>query len=67
MKIGGKLRGAGMGNASCCETRKTPIKLCLDLDFLVFLHMFCGLAWFCIKPRSMVLDVFLILQKNLTV
>ncbi len=31
----------------------------------VFLHMFFILAWFCIQPRSTVLHVFLILQKNL--
>jgi hypothetical protein len=34
--------------------------------FLFFLRMFFDLAWFCIKPHSMVLHVFSILQKNLT-
>ncbi len=42
------------------------IKLCLALVFLFFLRMFFDPAWFCIKPHSMVLHVFSILQKNLT-
>jgi hypothetical protein len=32
---------------------------------LAFLHKFFAPAWFCMKPRSMVLNYFFILQKNL--
>jgi hypothetical protein len=44
----------------------SPIKLCSALVFIFFLCMFFDPAWFCIKPHSMVLHVFPVLQKNLT-
>jgi hypothetical protein len=34
------------------ETLNTPLELCPALVFLVFLHMFFGRAWFCIKRMT---------------
>jgi len=46
------------------ETLNTPIELCPGTHFLVFSHIFLGPAWFCIKPRSIVLH-FLFCNKDL--
>ncbi len=43
-----------------------PIELCPPSVFLVFLHMFFGPAWFCIKLCSMVLHVLFYFTKELT-
>jgi len=54
-----------------CETLSTqlppspPIELYPALVSPVFLHMLFVPTWFCIKPCSTVLHVFLILQENL--
>jgi hypothetical protein len=40
------------------------IELCPALVFLVFLHMFFNTAWLFIKPWSIVLNVFSILQNE---
>jgi len=45
--------------------RPPPIELCPAHVFLVFLHMFFGLTWFCIKPRSTVLHVLLFSKRIL--
>jgi hypothetical protein len=45
----------------------TPMELypAIVFVFLVFLHMFLGPAWFCIKPCSMVLHILKFFKRRL--